>query len=404
MDHTTQAIRDMYEQFPYPSGTPTNRVGSDAELILSYIGNKRDPQKQIHVLDAGCGRGLGIIGAATLQPEVHFHGIDLNRVALKEAATSAQARGLTNITFQECDLMTLAGLDVPDGGYDVIHSSGVLHHLTDPKQGMKGLRRVLAPHGVINLMVYALYGRQPLLDVASAIALMFEGDTPLAMRLPVARVAAAIAKNETLVGTSFENTFKVDDVEFVDRLLNVNETSYDIPKLWELLQATGMRFVRWIEPGDWSPDRLLPEGEIRERVVSLTEEEQFHFVELLFQRPGFEMIIARDDSEPCVVPGPGELETCCFRLNPEITIGTEIRHTPAGVRIEELTFKLRTREPVPVPKGAFAVIIMYLKDKPGTLKGKDMLGHLESAGVSDADGRAVVLELLRQDIIFRVGS
>jgi len=104
------------------------------------------------------------------------------------------------------------------------------------------------------------------------------------------------------------------------------------------------------------------------------------------------------------VPGPGELETCCFRLNPEITIGTEIRHTPAGVRIEELTFKLRTREPVPVPKGAFAVIIMYLKDKPGTLKGKDMLGHLESAGVSDADGRAVVLELLRQDIIFRVGS
>jgi SAM-dependent methyltransferase len=401
VDNTTQAVRKMYEQFPYPAGRPVNRAGSDVELVLSYIERKRDVRGKYHVLDAGCGRGLGIIGAATLQPDVHFHGIDLNRVAMEEAQDSAKERGLANVTFQECDLMTLEGLEVPEGGFDVIHSSGVLHHLTDPKQGFERLRDVLAPHGVIVLMVYALHGRQPLLNVASAIDLVFGEETPLSLRLPAARTAAALAQNETLLGTSFENTFEVNDVEFVDRLLNVNETSYDIPMMWDLLEATGLRFIRWIEPGDWSLDRLLPEGELRQRMASLPIEDQFHFVELIFQRPGFEMIIAKSDSEPSVIPEPENLENCHFRLNPELIIGTEIRHTPAGVRTERLTFKLRIGDAVPVPKGVFAAIIMYLKDKLGVLKGKELLRHLEKSGVGDVDSRAVILELLRLEIIFK---
>lgn len=403
MDKTTNAVRQMYEQFPYPSGQPTNRVGSDAQLILSYVSAKRPGSGPLRVLDAGCGRGLGIIGAATLQPDVHFHGIDLNRVALEEATKAVQARGLTNVTFQECDLMTLEGLDVPEGGFDVIHSSGVLHHLSDPASGLNRLRDVLAPHGVINLMVYALHGRQPLINTAEAIALLFEDDTPLAQRILPAREVAVLARGHALSGTTFENTFEVSDVEFVDRLLNVNETSYNVPLMWDLLSSTGLRFIRWIEPMDWDIDRLLPEGELRRRVSFLPPADQYRFIELICHRPGFEMIIAHAENEPSREPSPEELERSKFRLNPEIVIGTEVRHTPGGVRTEALTFKLRLREPVPVPQGAFAAIIMYLKDKPGVLKGKDLLRQLEKAGVGAPDNMAVLLELVRQEVVFRVG-
>jgi methylase of polypeptide subunit release factors len=41
----------------------------------------------LRVLDAGCGRGIGLLGSATLQPDVLFDGVDLNRVALAERVT-----------------------------------------------------------------------------------------------------------------------------------------------------------------------------------------------------------------------------------------------------------------------------------------------------------------------------
>jgi SAM-dependent methyltransferase len=403
MDETTSAVRRMYEQYPYPSGNPTNRVGSDAQLVLSYVKSRRQGSGPLRVLDAGCGRGLGIIGAATLQPDVHFHGIDLNRVALEEARAAAKTRGLSNVTFQECDLMALEGLEVPPGGYDVIHSSGVLHHLSDPETGLSSLRDVLAPHGVINLMVYALHGRQPLINTAEAVALLFKQDEPLDQRVFPAREVAALARDNFLAGTTFENTSQVDDVELVDRLLNVNETSYNIPMMWDLLSRVGLRFIRWIEPADWDIERLLPECQLRQRLSALPPADQFRFIELVYHRPGFELIIAHGDNEPCAEPAPEELERCRFRLSPEVGIGTETRHSPQGVRIMDLTFKVRVREPVKVPGGAFAGIIMYLKDKPGELRGKDLLRHLEKMGVGAPDNQAVLLELLRQEVLFRVG-
>ncbi len=394
VDKTTESVREMYEQFPYPAGAVVNRVGSDAELILSYVNGNPQPRGKLQVLDAGCGRGLGLIGAAILQPEVQFHGIDLNRVALQEATAAVVGRGLKNVTFQECDLMTLAGLEVPDGGFDVIHSSGVLHHLTKPLDGLQKLRDLLTPNGVINLMVYGVYGRQPLFDVANAVEMLFAETVPLDQRLPVARTAAAVAGGQRLSGSVFADTAEVNDVELVDRLLNVNETSYDIPLLWALLEDASLRFVRWVEPADWDPTRLLPAGELLQRVLELPLKDQYHFIGLLFDRPGFEMIIARKECPSAVAPEVSEIETSRFRLNPEVVIGTEVRHTPAGLRTETLTFRLRLRQPVPVPKGAFATIIMYLKDRPGTHDGKDLLHFLEKAGVSVSDSMAVLQELL----------
>ena len=54
---------------------------------------------------------------------MQFTAIDINRVALADATKKAGELGLTNIRFQDVDLMTLEGLDVPEGGFDVIISS-----------------------------------------------------------------------------------------------------------------------------------------------------------------------------------------------------------------------------------------------------------------------------------------
>ena len=43
-------------------------------------------------------------------------------------------------------------------------------------------------------------------------------------------------------------TDSIHDNEFVDRYLNVNETSYDVASLFNLLDRQDFKFLRWVEP------------------------------------------------------------------------------------------------------------------------------------------------------------
>ena len=403
MDQTTRAIRDMYEQYPYPTGGPVNRVGSDVDLLLSYGALRpkagAEPRR---VLDAGCGRGLGILGAATLQPEVQFLGVDINRVALAEAREQVTARGLRNVQFAECDLMSLAGLEVPPGGFDVIHSSGVLHHLSNPAAGLAALRGALAPHGLINMMIYGKHGREPLMQVAAAIGLLFPAETPLAERVPTAREVAALARKHVLPGTRFMDTAETGDVEFVDRVLNVNETSYDVPAVMRLLHETDLKFLRWIEPADWDPLQRLPDGAVRRRLLELDPVTQWTFLELMFRPAGLEFVIAHAANSPRTPLTAAEVPGGRFRVSPEVVISTGVRHTPSGLRTEQMQVRVRTREPLTIGAGPAALALMVLKDEARSWTGEQLLTAQSGQGTSREVGIAVVLELVRQEILVRV--
>ncbi|MBU8869576.1 MAG: class I SAM-dependent methyltransferase [Gemmatimonadales bacterium] len=401
MDNITSRIRDMYEQFPYPAGRPANRIGNDVELALSYQNRRPESTTARQVLDAGCGRGIGILGSATLQPEVHFLGVDINRVAIAEAENAARQRGLGNVRFLESDLMQLDGINAPPDGFDIIHSSGVIHHLSAPEVGLTKLSEVLAPHGVINLMVYAKHGRTPLIQTADAIDLLLPQDMPLKDKVMPARAVAALAKHHVLAGTMFEKTFEVNDVEFVDRLLNVNETSYDIPKLWEVLEAAGLRFLRWGEPKDWAPANLLPEGHLRQWVENLSEFDQFRFIELIYRPTTLELLVCKADNELRTDLKPEDIDSTIFELNPEIVISTGVRQTQAGQRVEKLDFTLRGLDPESLASGPFASALLVLKDRQGSTLGRDLVSALQTIGTSTPDSNAIIMEMVRREILYR---
>ena len=401
MDKTTEAVRDMYEQYPYPAGTPQIRAAADARLVLSYVERSRSGQGPINVLDAGCGRGLGTLGAAIAQSDVNFHGIDINRVALKQAASFAREQGLTNVRFQECDLMTLHGLDVPDGGYDVIYSLGVIHHMSDPLAGLRKLRDVLAPHGVVALMVYAKHGRIPLMCVREAISLLFPEDQPIAERVELGRALTAFAENGILSDTYWANTSKVNDVEFVDRCLHVNEATFDIASLWELLSRSGMRFVRWIEPDDWSIEKTFPEGKLRERASQLDEITRYKLIERVCSRNSFEVILSRDDNVSRRPLSTLELDKSSFAVNPDVTIICERRNLRGMQRVESLAFKLRHRQAVKVAKGPFATGLLALEGQTEPFRGETWVQAMAKSNLGPAEARGVLMELVNQEILFR---
>ncbi|MHB8620072.1 MAG: methyltransferase domain-containing protein [Chloroflexota bacterium] len=99
----------------------------------------------LRVLDAGCGTGRHTYHAAMRGASVVS--IDLSR-AIDVAARNCA--GLPNVDFIQGDLCALPLI----GGFDLVYSLGVLHHLPSPEQGFQSISKMLRPGGRLLIYVY----------------------------------------------------------------------------------------------------------------------------------------------------------------------------------------------------------------------------------------------------------
>ncbi|MBW8184335.1 class I SAM-dependent methyltransferase [Shewanella nanhaiensis] len=400
MDQTTSKVKSMYEQYPYPSGDPTIRPGFDIRLLLSYVANQRTSDKPLQVLDAGCGRGPGVLGAASLQPDVMFTAIDINSVGLAEASANAKARGLTNINFVQADLMTLEGLEVPEGGFDVIYSSGVLHHLADPQVGLNNLTKILAPHGVISLMLYGSFGRQALYRLIEGIDILSPKDDPIESRIPMGRLLAKAAEETVFKDNYWKNTYRNPDVEFVDTCLNVNEVSYDITSLWQLIEQANMKFVRWVEPDVWSVEKRFDDPELLERLQGLSDVEQYQIIERLFEVPKLDFVICGADNFAKPKLTEAEVDSSIFAVNPETSFSIEKRNQNQSQRIESVSYKVRHRESQNVTDPILAQLVLLLAEQTTCFSGADLVNVLAQSSVDREIAIEVIFDLLDEEVLF----
>lgn len=395
MDSTTQAVREMYERYPYPSlANPEMRIGSNVRLLLSYGRLARTGNRPLHCLEAGCGRGNGALGAAATQPDVQFTAIDINRVALADAEKKARELGLTNIRFKDVDLMTLDGLEVPEGGFDAIISSGVLHHLTSPDEGLAHLRRVLAPHGLISLMVYGTHGREPLYRLVRALDILVPRDRPIEERLAVARRFIREMSADALRVGPIELTDTIPDNEFIDRYLNVNETSYDLASLSALLARHDLKFLRWLEPEEWD---LSSRATTASTVANhLSDLDRYRLAEQISWRHKLSMVVGTTDNGPRELPPSSAWAELTFAVNPEMSIDVQTRNLHQSQRVEQVAYRLRAMPAVAL-SGVTASVVLALRDQTAPFQGRELISGL---GIEGAQAIAILGELVRREILF----
>lgn len=155
----TRAVAEQYEAWPYPQWTRVTwpRPRPLAEDLKSIVPDESvsvpdEPQ----ILVAGCGSGREAALLAARYPDAKITAIDLSQSSLDYAAAHCSAAGLTAIEFVKLDLHRVGELGRT---FDFIVCSGVLHHLPEPETGWKALTAVLAPRGVLRVMVYSRLAR-----------------------------------------------------------------------------------------------------------------------------------------------------------------------------------------------------------------------------------------------------
>jgi len=158
-DDRTEIVRRFYDAAPFPGYPPRDSLAAlRARAERSRFARLLNQAIAVdaRVVEVGCGTGQMSLYLARADRLVVA--ADLTRTALCLGADAARRFRLERVQFVEVDLQR-AGLR--PGAFDVVYSSGVLHHTRDPRASFARLARLARPGGIIVLGLYNAVARVP---------------------------------------------------------------------------------------------------------------------------------------------------------------------------------------------------------------------------------------------------
>lgn len=125
-----------------------NSMYHDYERLMPVTGHDGEV-----VLDYGCGPGNDIVGFVEYSTPKLVVGVDISPSAINLAIKRLSFHDHSNVIFKTLRDET-SSIPIEDKFFDYIHSSGVLHHVSDITHVLHELHRVLKDDGYINVMIY----------------------------------------------------------------------------------------------------------------------------------------------------------------------------------------------------------------------------------------------------------
>ncbi|MDH3236033.1 MAG: class I SAM-dependent methyltransferase, partial [Alphaproteobacteria bacterium] len=277
----SKSVRAQYEENPYPRWIKTTLESNPRSITdvlqgppLHFDTRAFDPIDALEVLVAGCGTGQHALVTASNFLNARVLAVDLSLASLGYAARQARALGFSNIELAQADIMELGCLD---RRFDLVESSGVLHHLGDPIAGWRTLVDLLRPGGFMKIALYSETAREPVVAARALIAEKGYAGTPEDIRRcreDIRRMAAGgnavmaeLAGLQDFYGLSMCR----------DLLFHVQEHRFTLPQIETALALLGLDFLGF-ELGD--PDALRRFREAHPEPGAMTSLADWHAFEL----------------------------------------------------------------------------------------------------------------------------
>ncbi|MFN3359892.1 MAG: class I SAM-dependent methyltransferase [Pseudanabaenaceae cyanobacterium] len=291
MSNVTEQVKKYFDEGPYPD-IPLEMKGcrdlNDLyrwSLITPFY---RKYQKLINtegmkVLDVGCGSGFIALRIVEANAGISLTGVDLSPKSVEVAQARFEHHG-----YKEHKFMVMSAEDLPQLGetYDYINCHETLYLLPDPLAGLKAMKAVLKPGGIIRANVHNRYQRREYLRMQELFQFLgVTEDCSLKTSIELTRSFIECLKPFTSVRSFWEASDKSDQYITANLILQ-GDKGFTVPETFALLEQADLEFISTTNWQFWNLFQLfddskkLPE-EFALILESATEPQMLHLYELI---------------------------------------------------------------------------------------------------------------------------
>jgi SAM-dependent methyltransferase len=266
-----EGLSPRYESWTYPepiqdlrAWTENNWEWFDPVHAHPILWPDREYKEDLDILVAGCGANQAAIFAYTNRA-ANVVAVDTCQPSLDHQQFLKDKYGLRNLELRRLPLQEVQSLG---RDFDLIVSTGVLHHLPDPAAGMKALGACLRRDGALGVMLYAKYGRIGIEMLQLAFSNMGLGPDEESVQ-KVKEIISALPPEHPV-----HNYFKMApvsaqyDAALASVFLNGPERSFTVDESLDLLDSAGLTFQGWLINAPYYPHDWFSPGSSLDQVMN----------------------------------------------------------------------------------------------------------------------------------------
>jgi len=285
--HKDELVARQYKDWVYPQPVPDLSEFvkqyfdlSDPSLFRRKLWPRKIEPENLTILVAGCGANQAAHYAFTNRNS-QVLGIDLSDSSLGHEAHLKQKHRLDNLELLQMSLGEIGSLG---RSFDLIVCTGVLHHLRDPDAGLRCLRDVLKPHGVMSIMLYGYFPRvgvYMLQEVFRQLGLKQDAEG-----IGVVKRALAVLPRQHHLNVYRQMAPDLYyDSGLVDTFLHPADRAFTVPQILKLARDNDLSLQSWLDNLQYSLSATIgdPANSVRKLAETLPVAKQWEIVELMGQ-------------------------------------------------------------------------------------------------------------------------
>ena len=273
-DPRRDVVSRQYDRWRYPppiqdldAYSKTNWEWFDPFRSHRILWPDRDYRPDLDILIAGCGVNQAAVFAFT-NPAAKVVAVDVSQAALDHQQYLKDKHGLHNL---ELHLLPIEELSALQRDFDLIVSTGVLHHMADPLTGMKSFASCLRRDGAIGVMLYAKYGRIGVELLESVFRDLGLSQDEASVQLVKDAISMLPAEHPVRAYFKVARDLQTDGA-VVDTFLHGRQRSYTVEECMDLVTSAGLAFQGWFHKTPYYPhDILVPSNRFHAALAKLPD-------------------------------------------------------------------------------------------------------------------------------------
>jgi SAM-dependent methyltransferase len=275
-------VSRQYERWRYPQPIQDleawlrgNWEWYDPSHASRVLWPAQEYKHDLDILIAGCGTNQASVFAFN-NPDAKVLAVDVSQPSLDHQQYLKDKHGLWNL---ELRLLPIEELPTLGREFDLVVSTGVLHHMADPLTGMKSLAACVRPNGVIAVMLYAKYGRLGVEVLESLFRDLELRQDDASLRVVREAISLLPAEHPVRSYLKIERNPQFDAV-LVDTFLHGRARNYTVDDCLELVASAGLEFQGWLLKAPYYAHELVTSStELYPAINALPEAKQWSAME-----------------------------------------------------------------------------------------------------------------------------